>query len=209
MLRIFDTKWSTTIAGPSPEGNQRTELFLKGCQKALQGSPCPGCFNQPLWDDWAEKFHRPEDVAEQIARFAPKKYVTIGGGEPTDQFEGLIELCWHLKKKDFHILVYTHKELETALLGPQVPYFEALLESIDILVDGPYEPSQRVYNEAAEDGFLNSIGSGNQVVWDVNRKRGYAMRDIIHMHLRPDRQLVFVLKQDALPKFFELERSVV
>ena len=209
MLRIFDTKWSTTIAGPSPDGNRRTEIFFKGCRKALQGSPCPGCFNQPLWDDWAEKFHRPEDVAEQITKHAPNGYVTIGGGEPTDQFEGLIEFCRCLKIRGFHLLVYTHKSLETALLGPEAPYFESMLQNIDILVDGPYDPTQRVYNDRADDGFLNSIGSGNQIVWDIGKRRGYAMRDIAYMYLRPDGQLIFVLQQHALPHLLELERSVV
>ena len=44
-LLIRDLKWSVKTAGPSPFNNERTELFLLGCKKAMSGKPCKGCFN--------------------------------------------------------------------------------------------------------------------------------------------------------------------
>ena len=59
-LRIFDIKWQVKTAGPSPNENKRIEVFLLGCDKAMQGNPCKGCFNSVTWDksiaEFANKF---------------------------------------------------------------------------------------------------------------------------------------------------------
>lgn len=200
-MRIFDINWITQTAGPSPDNNKRIELFLKGCSRAEQGNPCPGCFNPDLWDSSAEKEHTPESVAGQIARHAPNKYITIGGGEPTDQLGELIKLCRELKKRDFHIMVITYKELLEHLqeLNP-------LLEYIDILVDGPYTPKEHIYVPDMIDGFYGTIGSGNQIVWDVNRNKGYESRKLAGLILERSNKLTYMVKENS--KSIKLERRV-
>ena len=80
-LKVFNIKLKTTTAGPSPDGNQRVELFLLGCKKAMYGDACPGCFNSITWNaDKAEFSWDPVEVAERINIIAPNKYITIGGG---------------------------------------------------------------------------------------------------------------------------------
>ena len=49
-LKVFDIRFDVTTAGPSPINNRRIELFLLGCDKAMKGQPCKGCFNSKLWD---------------------------------------------------------------------------------------------------------------------------------------------------------------
>ena len=58
-LRIFDIKWQVKTAGPSPNENKRIEVFLLGCDKAMQGNPCKGCFNSVTWDKSIAEFARP------------------------------------------------------------------------------------------------------------------------------------------------------
>ena len=80
-LKVFDIKLKATTAGPSPDNNQRVELFLLGCKKACNGDACLGCFNSITWDaNKAEFSWDPAEVAERINVMAPNKYVTIGGG---------------------------------------------------------------------------------------------------------------------------------
>lgn len=181
-LKIFDIKWSITTAGPSPENNQRTELFLYGCKKALV-NPCAGCFNQQLWDN--SKCHReysPKDTASIINRNAPNKYISISGGEPTDQFPALIKLCKYLKKYGFHILVYTYHDLYVYINKANIKrhvsklltvkekieflyrskMFLKLIKYVNIVVDGTYNEAQRIYQTEKNDGITNSIGSCNQ-----------------------------------------------
>ncbi len=200
-MKIFDIRWSTKTAGPSPDSNNRTELFLFGCKKAKEGNPCKGCFNPSTWDDSiATKLYSPDEVAKQIAANAPNKYITVGGGEPLDQIDELIVLCNKLSKLNFHIMVYTHYKLEYLIndIRTMSKTWE-LLYNIHMLVDGEYESNERLYIEDAQDGLLNSIGSGNQYVWDLSVYKtmgqitGYKMKEIKSLKVKDDYSLEFNL----------------
>lgn len=205
-IKLWSVTWETTTAGPSPHNNNRTEVFFLGCNKVMvDKNPCKGCFNTKLWDpSVAEKTHAPEDMVEQIDRYAPNSYVTIGGGEPTDQFPQLIALAKGLKEKGFHIMVYSWKDLQVAIAGgrgeAEQGYFRELLNHIDILVDGEFVMQERLYADGGTDGTFNSIGSGNQTVWDVRAYRqggkleGYPLRDIEALHLKQNDDLVYLVK---------------
>ena len=80
-IRVFDIKLVATTAGPSPDNNVRTEIFLLGCDKAMGGDPCPVCFNSVTWNDSiAEWSYNPVELAAELNKITPNKYITIGGG---------------------------------------------------------------------------------------------------------------------------------
>ena len=83
-LKVFDIKFDITTAGPSPlDNNRRIELFLLGCDKAMCGHPCPGCFNKKLWDaNLAQHSCDIDSLANWIIERTPieERYITIGGG---------------------------------------------------------------------------------------------------------------------------------
>lgn len=209
-LKIFDIRWETTTAGPSPYDNKRTELFLLGCKKAAQGNPCMGCFNSPLWDSSIAEFSwDPEEVADRINELAPNKNITIGGGEPTDQIDYLIPLCKKLKEYGFHIIMYTWRDLER-ILRNHPPYvfptdfdfsihisrskIKHLLKYLDIVIDGQFDVNEVLYDSSVCDGFLNSIGSGNQKIWDLKTMKYKYMRDLKGIKLYKNNNLVYELK---------------
>lgn len=167
-MRIFNAKWTSTSAGPSPDGNKRTEVFLAGCKMAMDGHPCKGCFNPKLWDPR----HCVADVgayeaAKQIERFAPNRYITFVGGEPLDQVKELVTTCAWLKP-EYHIVVITHYTLEEIIEHG----WQELLVYIDILIDGKYDETQRIWDEdKAGDGLHDVVGSGNQTIWDIRYAR--------------------------------------
>lgn len=208
-ILLRECNWSVKTAGPSPDDNKRTELFLLGCNKAMTGNPCKGCFNSTTWDNSkAEWSHDPIKMAEHINNCAPNKYITIGGGEPTDQIENVIILCKELKKYGFHIMMYTWRDLLSTLNNPLrscdvtdlINNFRELFKYVDIIVDGEYREELRMWDGSKEDGLLSSIGSGNQIVWDIRDKIGYAMKDLVALYLReierPD-DLQYVIKNGA------------
>lgn len=207
-IKLFTVTWSTDTAGPSPNENMRTEVFFKGCNKAITGNACLGCFNSPLWQDDAQYTYTPEAIASQIKEHAPSKYVTIGGGEPTDQLEGLIELTRLLKEDGFHIMVYTWKDLYSVLhnhTGEREGFLQ-LLQNIDMMVDGIFDPKERLYKMHEGDGLLSSVGSGNQTIWDVRDYRlsghklsGYKMRDLAGLHLKMNDDLVYITTEAKEP----------
>lgn len=222
-LRIFDIKWRTDTAGPSPNNNERIEVFLLGCDKAMQGNPCKGCFNSITWDkSKAEYSWDPIELADMINKGCDpnNKYITIGGGEPTDQIDKLIPFAKRLKEHGFHIMMYTwrdlKKELDLALDHHMLYYAMSDLESydfakkiwklthhVDIIVDGEYKQEERLYQQELGDGMLSSIGSGNQRVWDIKSMNDgdivisrYAMRDLVGLYIKPDtKDLVYITKK--------------
>ena len=221
-ILLRDCNWSVTTAGPSPYNNERTELFLLGCNKAMKGNPCKGCFNSTTWNkETALWSHDPIKMAEHINNNAPNKYITIGGGEPTDQIDNLIILCKELKKYDFHIMMYTWRDLKheldlifnhhmTAYYGissiEKLDFAEKmwkLIRHLDIIVDGEYKQEERLYQQELGDGMLSSIGSGNQRVWDIKAMNEraiaisrYAMRDLAGLYIKPDtNDLVYITKE--------------
>lgn len=199
-LKVFDIKFDVTTAGPSPNDNKRIELFLLGCNKAASGHPCKGCFNSPLWDAKKAEFSRdPVEIANWIIERTPnnEKYITIGGGEPTDQIDHLITLCKELKKANFHIMMYTWRELniEFRTEGEFRVKLLELFKYVDMIVDGQFKIEQKLYQEDAGDGLLSSIGSGNQIVWDTRQFIGYAMEDLNSIRLDKNNRLIFDVKE--------------
>lgn len=166
-MYIFDVNWSARTAGPSPYRNERTELFLLGCHKARSGNPCKGCFNAATWQLPADATaYDPIWCAEHLIRHAPNRFVTIGGGEPTDQIEDLILMCQLLQAKGFHVLCYTWHDFLQAIQGEYGETFKhqflKLFEVIDGFIDGEFILEQRCYQAEKNDGLFNSIGSTNQ-----------------------------------------------
>ena len=215
-LKVFDIKFDVTTAGPSPNNNKRIELFLLGCDKAMRGDACQGCFNKRLWDSSMAEFACDvESLAEWIINKTPEneRYITIGGAEPTFQIDHLIPFCKILKHAGFHIMIYTYRELlhefyisnkeyTTPNRIPNTKWF-ALLENIDMVVDGPFMQEYKLYKEDEGDGFLSSIGSGNQRIWDIqffnkhHQLRGYAMKDLIGIDLGLYNNLIYYVKQES------------
>lgn len=204
-LRIFDIKWEVTTAGPSPNNNKRIEVFLLGCKKAMDNNPCKGCFNSPTWDKSIAQFARdPIEVADMINDNCDKdnKYITIGGGEPTDQIDYLIPFVKRLKEHDFHILMYTWRSLKDIMKTPAIELdcintdninalfvlekpifavkFKELLKYLDILVDGEFKQDELLWDINNSNTARNFIGSGNQIIWNLNASAycGYALRNI-------------------------------
>lgn len=210
-IKLRECNWSVKTAGPSPDDNNRTELFLLGCKKAFNGNPCKGCFNSSTWDESkAQWTHDPILMAEHINRNSPNKYITIGGGEPTDQIENLIILCKELKKYDFHIMIYTWKDLKS-IVNPLIVFvtgeeaadeltdsMRELLLFVDMVVDGQFKEEERLWDGSKEDGLISSVGSGNQIIWDINSNKGYHMRDIHEIVLSEDnKRVIYALNKNA------------
>ena len=68
---------------------------------------------------------------------APHDGVTILGGEPFLQVEGLLVLVTALKARDQHITLYSGYTLEELHSLPN-PHIVSILENADILIDGPF-----------------------------------------------------------------------
>jgi anaerobic ribonucleoside-triphosphate reductase activating protein len=123
----------------------RTVLFLQGCDIR-----CKGCQNKSTWDISKGKKVEIKELAEEIRRRCPNKKLTISGGEPLMQKEGLAELLENLK--DFDLCLYTGHDIS------EVP--QEILKYLKYIKYGPFV-------ERSKTTIKPFVGSENQVFTEV------------------------------------------
>ena len=131
----------------------RTTVFSQGCPHR-----CPGCHNP---ETWPFEGGTPMDTATlvSIVKSNPLcRGVTFSGGEPFAQAEGFLALAKALKAEGYEVASYSGYTFEQLLHGTQAQ--QQLLQSIDILIDGPFLQQEKSLELAFR-------GSSNQRILDV------------------------------------------
>ena len=118
----------------------RTVVFFQGCDLR-----CKGCHNKSAWDISKGTEVNVNELVTLIEKEVVNKKITISGGEPLMQAEGLIELVKMLK--GFDIAVYTGHEIS------DVP--KELLENITYIKTGSFK-------EELKTTMKPYVGSSNQ-----------------------------------------------
>ena len=189
IISMFDIRNMIKNAGPSPDDNRRTELYFAGCQKAASGSPCKNCFNPMIWQPENALMKTPAEFLDCLERHNIPKYITLVGGEPTDQLEGLLEFGCSAKKKGYHIILFSwhDKKWLKENLKDRTKYF-------DIIVPGEYREELHIYNEEKDDGLHNAVGSANQSVWITAHDKVISAGNISSLKLVRDNSGSLVLE---------------
>ena len=147
-ISILEIVEDTTVDGPG----FRTSVYSSGCPHH-----CPGCHNPQSWNIANGHPVAIEEILEVILN-DPFADVTFSGGDPMFQPEGFTALAKAIKQQSTkNIWCYTGFLFEDLL---QNPTQKALLEYIDVLVDGHFI-------EALKDEELHFRGSSNQRIIDV------------------------------------------
>ena len=149
-ISILEIVEDTTVDGPG----FRTSVYSSGCPHH-----CPGCHNPQSWDIDNGREVDIEDILNVILA-DPFADVTFSGGDPMFQPDGFAALARAIKERSSkNIWCYTGYLFEQLLQNPSQ---RALLEQVDVLVDGRFI-------EALRDETLRFRGSSNQRVIDVQR----------------------------------------
>ncbi|MBR2300436.1 MAG: anaerobic ribonucleoside-triphosphate reductase activating protein [Bacteroidaceae bacterium] len=150
MLSILEILEDTTVDGPG----FRTAIYAAGCPNA-----CVGCHNPQSWDIANGHTMSTQEILE-IVLADPFADVTFTGGDPMFQPEGFAELAKAIKVcSNKNIWCYTGFTFENIIRNERL---RALLQFVDVLVDGPFVQSLR-------DESLLFRGSSNQRLIDVRR----------------------------------------
>ena len=132
----------------------RTAIYCAGCRHQ-----CPGCHNPQSWDFSGGRPVTTDELMRIIEADPYTRGVTFTGGDPMYQPEGFAELADAIRQRtpQKDIWCYTGFTFEQLITNPRQ---RALLEQIDVLVDGPFLREQR-------DETLLFRGSRNQRIIDV------------------------------------------
>lgn len=147
-IRLLSIVEDTMVDGPG----FRTTIYCAGCQHA-----CPGCHNPQSWNEEGGRRMSITDIMEVI-KADPFANVTFSGGDPMFQPEAFTALAKEIHRQtNKDIWCYTGFTFESLLKNTMR---RALLEQINVLVDGPFVQSLR-------DETLAFRGSSNQRLIDV------------------------------------------
>lgn len=169
-LRVHHLLPRTRVNGPG----QRYLIHVQGCTLN-----CPGCFNPETHSQEGGWLISVEALLKDIQRVQGIEGVTLSGGEPLQQPEAVWHLLRALKEQtSLSVMLYSGYELseiEQMALGREI------LQYVDILVDGRYNPSLR-----REEGLY---GSANQLVHLLSDR--YSREDLqpvggFELHVNPD-----------------------
>ncbi len=159
MLNLAGIVSDSIVDGPGI----RTTIFCQGCPHH-----CLGCQNPETWPFGTGTPMEPETVAEIVRQNPLARGVTFSGGEPFSQAGEFARLGRLLKADGYEIAAYTGFLFEELLVGTKEQ--RQLLETIDVLVDGPFLMKERSLE-------LNFRGSRNQRILNVpeSLKKGAAV----------------------------------
>lgn len=134
----------------------RLTVFVQGCHHH-----CPGCHNQHTWDEAGGAEVDVDDIVKRYIRNPLLDGITLSGGEPFNQPEPCLELLskvYHRCNNIWCYTGYTWEELSSRTDFPSL----ALLEHIDVLVDGRFHIEERTLE-------LPWRGSKNQRIINVRK----------------------------------------
>ncbi|MBN1699184.1 MAG: radical SAM protein [Spirochaetales bacterium] len=127
-LNIHDIAAVSVANGPG----RRTVVWVQGCV-----FDCEGCFNQAARSHRQNRIMTVSEIMELIP-YSEVEGITVSGGEPFYQAEGVYRLADRARKNGLGIMVYTGYT-KAEILESEDPYFRRLLAATDILVDGRYD----------------------------------------------------------------------
>lgn len=170
-LRVAQIVARTAVEGPF----ERAAIWVQGCSLA-----CPGCCNPELFEPGGGALREVDELLAELAAGPAIEGITVLGGEPLEQLEGVAALAEGAAAAGLGVIVFTGFELGEARMRPG---FDRLWAAIDTLVDGPY---RRREPERAR----RFIGSRNQGL--RHRSRRYADPQLwrgqngAELHIGPD-----------------------
>ena len=151
-IRIFGTVEDSIVDGPG----LRYSVFVQGCPHH-----CPGCHNPESHDFAGGKVADTDTLIRPLKMNPLLDGLTLSGGEPMCQPEGCLQLAQAAHAARMNVWCYTGYTWE-ALHQENDPARMALLQEIDVLVDGTFILAQRSLE-------LKYCGSRNQRLIDVKK----------------------------------------
>lgn len=136
----------------------RTSIFVSGCE-----THCKNCHNPHLWNfDVGIEYEKViDEIYSNLTANGIQRNLSILGGEPLNEqnFPEVLKLCQELKKRMPNLKIW----IWTGFFIDHFDYdenFDRLRDFVDVIVDGPYDETQK-------NGVHPWRGSANQSIWEI------------------------------------------
>jgi len=151
-VRIHATEPRSRANGPGA----RLVIWFQGCSLG-----CPGCFNPATHPVGGDEL----DVDEVLARIGAVEGISLSGGEPMQQPAAALALVAGARARGLSTLMFSGYTIDEIRAIPEGP---AVLASLDVLIDGRYDSTQR-----SASGLR---GSANQTIHLLSPR--YSLADV-------------------------------
>ena len=162
-MRIAATIQDSIVDGPG----FRFTVFVQGCH-----FHCPGCHNPQTHDPAGGVERTVEELVSRMRSNPLTDGLTLSGGEPFCQAAECAALARIARERGLNVWAYTGYTYERLLAG-EVPDALALLEQVDVLVDGPFVEAEKSYaalfRGSANQRLIDvpkSLAAGAVVLWE-------------------------------------------
>lgn len=118
---------------------ERTVVWVQGCPRK-----CVGCFNPESQNFTTKELVTVDELESRILAIKGIDGITFSGGEPFAQAEILAELAKKIHSLGLTVVCYTGYTVKQ-LREANREDWNALLEQIDLLIDGPFVQSKRCH----------------------------------------------------------------
>lgn len=147
MLRVHSFE---SLAARDGEG-LRYALFLSGCPLR-----CAYCHNPDTWDGAVGTTYTTQELVKKIRRYLPyfragNGGVTLSGGEPLCQAEGVLELVLALKNEGIHVT------LDTSGALPMSDTVRAVIAAVDHVILDLKMPTDALYRRYTGGTLANTL----------------------------------------------------
>jgi anaerobic ribonucleoside-triphosphate reductase activating protein len=136
-LNIMGYVDESEVNGPG----RRAVVWVQGCRRE-----CPSCFNPDSWSFETNQLISVNALAQQILSNPHNQGVTFSGGEPFWQATALAALAQQVKAVGLNVMSFTGFTLAQLQASSAPAGTQALLNELDILVDGPFVESLAVHS---------------------------------------------------------------
>ena len=116
---------------------ERAVVWVQGCPRH-----CVGCFNPTSLPFATKELVAVDDLFARIAGVGRIDGVTFSGGEPFSQAAALAELAKKIHGLGLTVVCYTGYTVEQLRKAKRADW-NALMEQVDLLIDGPFVQSER------------------------------------------------------------------
>lgn len=152
-INVAKIQFNSRVLGPG----KRNIVWVQGCNLN-----CKDCINKHFQAFEERYLYSTDELTNKILENKDEiEGITITGGEPFLQAKGLSIFIKNIKKKGLTIQIYSGYSLEE-LIKSKDKYVYAVLDSVDVLIDGRYKKEDKI-----EYGFK---GSNNQNIYFFTNK---------------------------------------